>query len=156
MLLTTINIGRSPAYGIIICRFLVVYMSQISKGVFALILKRIRRDRKVPQKELAALCGVSVRNWGRWESPTDPAWPPSELLPAIAKRLNCSIDALYDNTPDWLPQSHYEREILTAVRRSSVSETQRALVMLTALEDMSKEDRELWTRLGDRLRKGKR
>ncbi|MEY8239994.1 MAG: helix-turn-helix transcriptional regulator [Cycloclasticus sp.] len=123
------------------------------KFKFSLNLKRIRRNAGIKQAPLAKLCGVSIRAWGAWESMDQPTWPPAEVLPIIAKEINCSINDLYGDTPDWLPTTTAERNLLSTIRNSRLPTNQIANSMINTLEDMLAEDRKLWTHLGARLRK---
>ena len=56
-------------------------------------LKAMRTKAKLTQAELAFMLGVKQTTVAMWE--TDASYPRAELLPTIAKALNCTIDELY-------------------------------------------------------------
>lgn len=60
---------------------------------------QIRRNRlAITQKELAAIIEVDRSTIAKWE--TGKALPRAELLPRLAKALNCSIDDLFSNNTE--------------------------------------------------------
>ena len=56
-------------------------------------LKFMRKAAACTQAELADILGVAQSTVAMWE--TGKAYPRAELLPIIAKTLNCTIDDLY-------------------------------------------------------------
>jgi transcriptional regulator with XRE-family HTH domain len=63
----------------------------VSEG-FGLRLAALRKQAGITQTALAAEIGVSQRMMNYYEGPT--AHPPAALLPAIARALRVSVDAL--------------------------------------------------------------
>ena len=59
-------------------------------------LRKIRKERKVPQKELAELLGVSVRGYQFYEH--EDAEPKIAMLIALADFYDVSIDYLVGRT----------------------------------------------------------
>ena len=60
---------------------------------------QIKRNRlAITQKELAAIIEVDRSTIAKWE--TGKALPRAELLPRLAKALNCSIDDLFSNNTE--------------------------------------------------------
>ena len=56
-------------------------------------LKAMRKRANLTQAELASVLGVKQTTFAMWE--TAASYPRAELLPVIAKTLNCTIDELY-------------------------------------------------------------
>ena len=61
-------------------------------------LRQIRRERKVPQKKLAEVLGMSVRGYQFYESET--AEPNIKTLIALADFYDVTIDYLVGRTDD--------------------------------------------------------
>lgn len=57
-------------------------------------IKIYRQKNGITQAALANILGVKQTTVAMWE--TNGSYPRAEMLPAIAKTLGCSIDALYD------------------------------------------------------------
>lgn len=56
-------------------------------------IKELRQAKGLRQVDMAAHFGVAQTTVVKWES--EGLYPPSRLLPAIAKLLGCSLDDLY-------------------------------------------------------------
>ena len=56
-------------------------------------LAALRKAAGMKQIDLASALGVSQSTVGMWE--TDASYPTADKLPAIAKLLGCTIDALF-------------------------------------------------------------
>ena len=61
------------------------------------MLRAIRMQRSMTQKQLADDIGVTQSNVAMWESGA--AMPSAAKLPELADALHCSIDELYGRTP---------------------------------------------------------
>lgn len=61
------------------------------------MLKALRIQRNLTQKQLADGLGVTQSSVAMWESGT--AMPNAGKLPELADFLHCSIDELYGRTP---------------------------------------------------------
>lgn len=61
-------------------------------------LRRLRRQKKLNQRELAAILKVSSGTVGMWE--TETRRPDAEMLKKIANFFNVTIDFLLDNTEE--------------------------------------------------------
>lgn len=60
-------------------------------------LKAMRLKAELTQTELAVKLGVKQTTVAMWE--IGASYPRAELLPIIAKALNCTIDELYAKQP---------------------------------------------------------
>lgn len=58
-----------------------------------LAIRRLRERKGITQMQMAAALNVSRGSIAMWE--TDRAFPRAEMLPAIARLLECKIDDLY-------------------------------------------------------------
>lgn len=56
-------------------------------------LRRIRLERRISQRAIAAALGVTFQAVSRWETGT--AAPATDNLPVLAHTLSCSIDDLF-------------------------------------------------------------
>lgn len=56
-------------------------------------LAKLRKAAGMTQAELAGKMGVNQATVAMWENET--IWPSADKLPALARLLGCSIDALY-------------------------------------------------------------
>lgn len=64
---------------------------------FAENLKLIRKEKNITQEELAEMLEVSRQAVSKWESGS--AYPETDKLLVIARKLNVSLDFLMDNEP---------------------------------------------------------
>ena len=64
----------------------------MGKGILGEMIAKYRKEEGITQEELGRAVGVSTQAVSRWECG---GTPDVELLPAIADRLNVSIDALF-------------------------------------------------------------
>ena len=55
-------------------------------------LRRIRKEKKITQEQLAEFVGVSPQAVSKWEMNS---FPDASLLPKIAEKLEVSIDELF-------------------------------------------------------------
>lgn len=55
-------------------------------------LRRIRKEKKITQEQLAEFVGVSPQAVSKWETNS---FPDASLLPKIAEKLEVSIDELF-------------------------------------------------------------
>ncbi len=57
-------------------------------------LKELRKKNKITQEQLAQIIGVERSSIGKYESPTKPVIPSSDILMRMAEYFNVSIDYL--------------------------------------------------------------
>ena len=62
-------------------------------------VRTLRQRAGISMQELADAAGVSRQAVSSWE--IEDAWPSSELLPAIARALGCTIDELFEGHDDF-------------------------------------------------------
>jgi len=138
------------------CKIMAIRDPVREKKQFAQNLIRLMRSANVKQKALARELGTTPRTIRRWHTETDTTWPPAAILPALARELGCSIDALYSFEPEWLPKTQSEREILQVVRKTPRN---LPLPMITnamslILLRMSDDQRRAWMQTGNWIVEG--
>ncbi|MEY8251708.1 MAG: hypothetical protein RPR91_04920 [Colwellia sp.] len=121
-----------------------------TKAIFASNLNRLVENSGRKKKELAVLFETETRTFRKWRDPNNPLWPPHYILPQIAKAFNCSLDDLYTHSPEWLPQTAGERELLMVVRQSNPDLPRRQIInaLTLVLGELSAEHRKLWLDVG--------
>lgn len=105
----------------------------MSKNIIGENIKRIRKDRKMTQEELANLLNKSTISVRKWES--GDRTPRNELLANIANALSVSLADLYEgcNTNDYIP--NYIKELDTKL---DWKETQYEAKTLEVIENLLK------------------
>ncbi len=98
-------------------------------------LAALRKAAGFTQVELAAELGISQRMMAYYESPN--ATPPAHLLPAIAKALGVSIDALYGHSQPKRKLAKQEgdsrlRRRLLAIEKLDANEKRQVLQVIDA------------------------
>ncbi len=72
------------------------YMSRGELNLFGERLKKLRQERKVPQKELAEYLGITIRGYQFYESEVNE--PNIKTLTALADFYGVSVDYLVGRT----------------------------------------------------------
>lgn len=72
-------------------------------------MKKLRKSRGWKQQSIADKLGKKVSTYAGWEN--SPRLPPTEMIPEIARALECTIDYLYGRTSD--PGKTLADEIMT-------------------------------------------
>ena len=74
------------------------------------VIRHLRRERDIPQEELAAAVGVTYQSVSRWEN--GQAYPDMELIPKIAQYFDISTDMLFGTDRESIRKKldvHYQK-----------------------------------------------
>lgn len=94
-------------------------------------IRKYRKDKKLSQKNFAALLGVSASRVNNWENGVNR--PDVDILADICKTLNVSPSELLDVRIDPEEISSTERKVIMAYR--SKSHLQQAVNILLGIDD---------------------
>ena len=81
-------------------------------------IKRLRLEKNLTQEQLAARLGVSAQAVSKWE--TSQTYPDGALLVPLAKALDASLDALFDN--DAVSMADVSERIIKLIRKTDAKE----------------------------------